>query len=273
MTSLTFENGALVVNTRYDAGFVAALKSQIPSTERKFDPARRVWIADPRHAGLVATLIQQYLGEMVFTPQIIVSAPKPETRILEVRYLGQTKDRGTGERSAFGLDAAGQWSVIIPESVLRQYFCDGSTKPGQTATLYALLGIQTAALPDEVKTAYRRMAKQWHPDVCKEPDAASQFLRIQEAYNLLSNPGKRARYDAGLVFEASLGHAAPARFDVSAAYRSPLRCGLILAEGTESIGRFTVSKITLWEDITNPRGQVLVTSWPMGATKPVETWA
>jgi curved DNA-binding protein CbpA len=117
------------------------------------------------------------------------------------------------------------------------------------------------------------MVKQWHPDVCKEPNAQEMFIRIKEAYELLSNPLKRARYDAGLALEASLRDTS---FDgwnmaVLSGYRSPLRCGYILAEGFEKLGRFVVQKILDWQDITSERG-VLVASWPAGAKEPVWKW-
>jgi hypothetical protein len=56
-------------------------------------------------------------------------------------------------------------------------------------------------------------------------------------------------------------------------YRSPLRCGLLYVEGIEKVGRFVVSKIKLWEDLVNDRGQILVASWVMGADKPTLVWA
>ena len=62
-------------------------------------------------------------------------------------------------------------------------------------------------------------------------------------------------------------------YQVSDLYRSPLRCGYIMAEGVESLGRFVVSSIMGWEDVTNERGQVLVVSWPVGADKPEKAWA
>lgn len=272
MSSLTLENGNLVVRTKYDQGFVAALKATIPSTSRTFDKEAKVWIVEPTYGDQVAKLISQFFGELVLAPMIKTVKPVNELRVIEVRYVGMTKDRGTGERSAFGLDGCGEWSVIFPEDVLRAWFCDTQTSRPSSGSLYALLGISTLAQPDEIKSAYRRMAKQWHPDVCKEPDAAEVFKKIVSAYELLSNEIKRARYDAGLALEASLKNR-PAPADYSAMFRSPLRCGYILAEGIFQLNRFVVNKILAWDDITNEKGQTLVTSWPLGATKPVEVWA
>ncbi|KAL6648292.1 hypothetical protein ACP70R_012516 [Stipagrostis hirtigluma subsp. patula] len=68
---------------------------------------------------------------------------------------------------------------------------------------YALLGIRKNASATDIRAAYRRLALKWHPDRwASDPGAAGEakrrFQRIQEAYSVLSDKGKRAMYDAGL---------------------------------------------------------------------------
>jgi len=60
---------------------------------------------------------------------------------------------------------------------------------------YEVLGIQKNASTDDIKSAFRKLARQYHPDVSKEPDAEEKFKEINEAYGVLSDPQKRARYD------------------------------------------------------------------------------
>jgi molecular chaperone DnaJ len=66
---------------------------------------------------------------------------------------------------------------------------------------YEVLGVGRSASDDEIKKAYRRLARQFHPDVNKEPDAEDKFKEINEAHEVLSNADQRAAYDR-------FGHAA-----------------------------------------------------------------
>src|SRR5579884_2920191 len=60
---------------------------------------------------------------------------------------------------------------------------------------YEVLGVARSASDDEVKKAFRRLAKQYHPDTNKESGAEARFIEINEAYEVLSDPQKRAAYD------------------------------------------------------------------------------
>ena len=67
---------------------------------------------------------------------------------------------------------------------------------------YDVLGVSKTSTADEIKKAYRKLARQYHPDVNKDnPDAAEKFKECSEAYSVLSEETKRAQYD-------QFGHAA-----------------------------------------------------------------
>jgi molecular chaperone DnaJ len=67
---------------------------------------------------------------------------------------------------------------------------------------YQVLGVDRQATPEEIKKAFRRLARQYHPDVNKGPDAEARFKEMNEAYEVLSDQEKRAMYDR-------FGHAGP----------------------------------------------------------------
>ena len=60
---------------------------------------------------------------------------------------------------------------------------------------YEVLGVDKNVNGDEVKKAFRKMARQYHPDVNKAPDAEEKFKEVKEAYDVLSDDQKRAQYD------------------------------------------------------------------------------
>lgn len=73
---------------------------------------------------------------------------------------------------------------------------------------YDILGVSKSASTSELKSAYRKLALKWHPDKNKEAGAEAKFKEINEAYEVLSDAGKKAKYD-------QFGHAA---FDPSAGF-------------------------------------------------------
>jgi len=266
-------NGALAITSPYDVNFVASLKATIPGSDRKWDPDSKRWIVSAHLGSQVKSLIEAHYGIAVSLPERTEQPTASEMRLLEVRYLGACKARDDGTETAYGW-AGGQWSVIFPKKVLLEYF--GQTaRPDESPTLYGVLGVSQSADPAELKSAWKRLARTWHPDVSKEPGSSEQFRAIMEAYEILGDSTKRAKYNAGLIFEAlALAHSSKAekREMIRAEWRAPLRCGLILAEGQNRIGRFIVSRIVQWAEITNAAGEVLVTSWAMGADTFAESW-
>ena len=60
---------------------------------------------------------------------------------------------------------------------------------------YEVLGVSKNASKDEIKSAYRKLAKKYHPDINKDPDAPKKFEEVQEAYDVLYDDNKRKQYD------------------------------------------------------------------------------
>ncbi|MHB1131750.1 MAG: J domain-containing protein [Chloroflexota bacterium] len=263
--------------TNFDAALVADFKALIPTEGRQWDKTNRRWLVDAQYGGVCARLAEAYLGISVTVPP--AAAVLSETRLLELQYLGRCKARDGGEATAYGFADDG-WSTIWPESVLRAFFEVIPQRPGEKPTLYGVLGIKPDANVDDVRSAYRRLARQWHPDASSEPDAAEQFKIISNAYQVLTHDTLRRKYEAGLALERSVSGKTSTDRDVWSTitqpdehgYRAPLRCGMVLCEGRQSLARFVISKILQFEDVVNAAGLVLVTSWPYGATMFEAKW-
>ena len=63
---------------------------------------------------------------------------------------------------------------------------------------YKILGVERSADEAKIKSAYRKLARKYHPDVNKSPDAVAKFKDINEAYEVLSDREKKSRYDRNL---------------------------------------------------------------------------
>lgn len=260
-------DGNLKFNFSYNPGLITALKLEIPYTDRSWQPDTKAWIVAPKHADKLVELVAQYMCLQITKPILSNKTTRLETRTIRLEYLGACKDRGNGEVTATGWANNG-WNVIFSLDVLKAWFDpDSKERPSEAVTLYGVLGLSSKATQEEIKKAYRRLAKVNHPDVSKEPDAVQQFQKLQNAYEILSDDTKRKKYNAGLKLEASLATKRPKNdfFAIEdVIYRSPLRCGWVLAEGEQVLNRVVVKKILGWEDIVNEYGRVMVSSWPAG---------
>lgn len=255
----------LAVITPYDAAFLVELKRLVPSSERRW--RKPAWVVDPKHETAMLALVESRFGRC----EIVDDTSKDnvgglvliENRRAKVEYIGSCKQRDGGESSAFGW-VGSDWNIIFPETVLRSYFNAGPTsdKPNQN-TLYGLLGIEQVATIDQIKSAYRRAARQWHPDVNSDPDAAQVFRRLNDAYQVLSEPRQRKRYDAGLALESNGKSFDDDLFTVNlqAMYRAPYTCGVVCFKGKRQLGRWIVEQIISWDDIKNEQGETMVSSW------------
>ena len=240
------------------------------------DPANTRWIVSPCYGGALVSIARLPYGVSVPLPMVALNTARTRTALFVMRYLGRVKDRES-EQSAYGW-VDGGWKLVFPEQVLRNWF-GAEKRPGESATLYSVLGIKPDTAGAEIKASWRRLIRVWHPDRNSEPDAAQQFMAIQSAYETLSDPAKRARYNAGLALERSLRSNSTALMNTAAAntlaaqeYSPPLRGGYVMVEGADKLSRVVVSRILEWQDITNGAGEILVTSWPEGADSFQERW-
>lgn len=259
--SITWAAGGYVVRFPYDPAFIERFKT-LPYSQRAYSKPQRAWIVAPEAIAAARDLLSSHFDQQIEIPPA-EGQPEEVTGEICLQYLGAAKDRGAGVTSALGY-ANGSWSIEIPQTVLENWF-EGQTSEDKS-TLFAVLLVPETATAEEIKKAHKRLVRQWHPDVCREDNAADRFREIQQAYEFLSDEQKRLRYLAGLHFErldapASRPHYSK-RFNT---YAPPLRCGLLNVTGVMKLGRLVVSQINSWVDITDSQGRVMVSSWQVGA--------
>lgn len=102
---------------------------------------------------------------------------------------------------------------------------------------YAALGVERQATQEDIKRAYRRLARKYHPDVSKEPNAEEQFKNLQEAYEVLKDPEKRKAYDElGSNWKAGQDFRPPPDWDAASQfYRANQQTGF----SEEDLGGFS----------------------------------
>ncbi len=87
---------------------------------------------------------------------------------------------------------------------------------------YKVFGVERAASAEEIKRAYRKLARKFHPDVSKEPDAEKRMQEVNEAYEVLNDPEKRAAYDQlGARFSAGQEFRPPPDWDAGFEFSGP----------------------------------------------------
>jgi DnaJ-like protein len=253
--SVTAENGALKVNTPYSSAFVEELKLTIPATSRKWDPNSKSWLVSRDYTAKLKEIIDRAYDCDVVMPTVIADPAQLFTTTFQADYVANCKNE------AASVHSNGGWNAKIPEKVLRAWFKQVDTSG--PATLYGVLGLDKTATDQEIKKAYKRAARQWHPDVCREENAREMFESVKNAYNILSSQLGRNKYDAGLAFEAMArsGHQRGAFHTKYSTFTPTLRCGRLTVKARRDLGVLIVEEILAWEDIENEIGQIMVSFW------------
>ncbi len=101
-----------------------------------------------------------------------------------------------------------------------------------TRDFYDVLGVARDADPEEIRRAYRKLARKYHPDVNRSEGAEERFKEISEAYEVLSDPDKRSRYDRLGANWRQAAEGAPRATAASGARAASATCAWTSAKGT-----------------------------------------
>jgi len=105
-------------------------------------------------------------------------------------------DLPTSHRDAITRLAVQGELVISNDPVSSDANTQESTTEAFRIDLYQILAISRYASDNEIKTAFHKLVKKWHPDQNNSPDASTRFEELHKAYSVLRDPTLRARYDA-----------------------------------------------------------------------------
>jgi curved DNA-binding protein len=101
---------------------------------------------------------------------------------------------------------------------------------------YSIMGVARDATQDEIKRAYRKLARKYHPDVSKEADAEARFKELGEAYEVLKDPEKRAAYDQlGANWKAGQDFRPPPDWDAGFEFSGGYQEGSAFSDFFESL--------------------------------------
>lgn len=260
------------------ARYVAALKfaynptiteeiKRLPAWGRGWNRDERQWEVAPPLMPLLVERLRALTGMALDAPPAEAYHP-PVSVTLEALYVGRVK--GEGELAAANvMTLSRQWMAALWGPAVLRWFGATPASANTPATLYELIGASPDASAAELTNAIKRQLRQWHPDVCREPDAAERTRQLLEARAILLDPVQRSRYDAGLEAARLAGMR---RQSAGGEFRPPLRSGRITGTGYKVVDRWIIASIRSWDDLVDDRGRTAVVSWPAGAEDPVVVW-
>ena len=265
--------GSVVLRMSYDQYVIAKLKVDIPSTDREYNPTTKAWTLDGKWRDYIVTLLTTagftIMGDALHG---VVGQRGIVRETIRVNYMGNARKRPDGSVTASGMDERGEWKYLFIFDALSDWFDlpAVTSSPLDAADLYGMFGIARDATGDEVKKAYRRLMRSWHPDVNSDPKAGEVFIALQDGYAVLSDAKRRGRYDVGLSLQPLM----PPKAGSDIVWIPPdgSRCGYVDVEMETGLRTSVIRRIYGWDDIVNTRGQRMIAKWNSSRNEVEYSW-
>jgi hypothetical protein len=269
------DRATVAMDASYNVAFLQMFKALVPAKHRQWRASDKIWAFTPSYISEVIDLATRMGYEIETTPYMgnDTAQQEVETIIAQVNYLGNARRRPDGSVNATGLDERGEWVYLFPFDVLAE-FLDISivSSPLTAKTHYERLGVERTATGDEIKRAFRKAVRAWHPDVNAHPDAAEATIAIRDSYEVLANERQRRKYDVALKLAPQVDGGNAVANEIVWVPPDYLRCGLWKVDVTHALGRMAVEKIHDHYDIVNSAGEIMAVRWDGGNGTPLISW-
>lgn len=265
-------DGRIKWQSNFDRQSLDTMKELIPWFAREWNKPDKCWLIEPQFMTDLINLASLYHHSNLTPIPLNQRIMRPFRVKAQLMYIGAPKMAG-GIEYCSGKGINDQWyRYAFIDNSMREWFEPGKTiEPDAEQTWYEILGILKSATPEEVKKGFRMASMTWHPDRNKDPAAHDMFIAIKAAYDGLSEPATRAKYDAFLTLQASI----PKKRDgnpYKKEWRPPVRCGELTISGNMAGQAYLVNKIEAWQPIVNAAGMTMVSQWDKALNEAVVTW-
>lgn len=240
----------LQVSFPYVKGLNNYVKKWIPSSERRYCPITKRWFFNKFYLNNVANGIKQFGLFPVIVDLGGESGNNTQEFVIEYLKITYTKKDGT----FYKLYLRNRHIANLPDYQMKQWWLDNpynKPKPlsAEASNFYKLLEVDQHCKIEEIKESYRQLAMQFHPDTSTELDAHEIFVRLNSAYEVLTNPIKRKKYDAGITYARMINENGSSVTSRSRFTEPPVKCGRVKAVGKFHLGLFVIDKVLKWQDI------------------------
>ncbi|MHA2218378.1 MAG: J domain-containing protein [Candidatus Hodarchaeales archaeon] len=228
-------------------GMLPEIKKSISKYNRRYCPETKRWYFDKSELGWISQIIKRNGLDIIVTD--LGGETEINTQEFRIEWVEQQQSRRY--IMPYALYLKNRFIAEIPYNEMVRYWQENPYSrqkvfSAESNNFYKLLEVTNTATTEEIKSSYRQLARQFHPDISTEPDAHELFVRINSACEVLSDPKQRKKYDAAIKF-SQLTNKPQNRYKNFTG--PPVTCGRIKGSGRFHLGLFKIDTILKWQDV------------------------